>query len=148
MSIIRTLLPVASRRLVTLEHTSAVIHAARLLSGTDTALVVVCDAEGLMCGVISKADIVHQISHCTGCSCRENVGDIMTRAVIACEPDDPVSEVWEIMRTKGLKQIPVRDQNARPLGLLYAHDVLEVLFKEVEYQELMLRDYVMGVGYR
>lgn len=148
MTSIQELLPIAARRLVTMEHSGAVVEAARLLSDADTALVVVCDANGRMCGVISKADIVQQISHCTGCSCTENVSDIMTREVIACHPDDSLKDVWATLREHGLKQIPVQSADARPLGLLYANDALETLLKEVEYQELMLRDYVMGRGYR
>jgi len=148
MAIIRDLLPVASQRLVTIESTGAVIQAAGLLSGTGTALVVVCDTAGRMCGVITKADIVREISHCTGCSCTENVSDIMTREVISCGPDEKLVDVWAIMRAKALKQIPIRDTDSQPLGLLYANDALEALLKEVEYEELMLRDYVMGVGYR
>jgi hypothetical protein len=47
-----------------------------------------------------------------------------------------------------LKCVPIIDRDARPLGVLYVRDVLEVLLREVEYEELLLRDYVMGVGYR
>ena len=52
------------------------------------------------------------------------------------------------MRERGLKYVPVIDRDSRPLGVLYVRDVLEVLLREVEYEELLLRDYVMGVGYR
>lgn len=148
MTSIRELLPVAQRRLVTIQDTGPVIEAARLLGETDTTLVVVCDAAGLICGVVSKADIVRQISHCTGCSCTENVSDIMTRNVIACHPDDRLIDVWETIREKQLKQIPVHDADRHPLGLLYATDALETLFRQVEHQEVLLRDYVMGTGYR
>ena len=148
MTYIRELLPTAADRLITIEQSDTVVKAAGLLGNANTALVIVCDPEGLICGVISKADIVRQISYCTGCSCTENVSDIMTRDVIACRPDDRLKDVWTIMREHGLKQIPVQDTAMRPLGLLYASDALETLLKEVKHQELMLRDYVMGTGYR
>jgi CBS domain-containing protein len=51
------------------------------------------------------------------------------------------------MKERGLKNIPVVDQDSRPLGVLYARDILQVLLKESEDEEAMLRDYVMGVGY-
>src|SRR5699024_817173 len=148
MTYIRELLPRAADRLITIEQSDTVVQAARLLGNADTALVIVCDPEGLICGVISKADIVQQISHCTGCSCTENVSDIMTRDVIACHPDDRLMDVWKTIQAKGLKQIPVHDADRHPLGLLYATDALETLFRQVEHQELLLRDYVMGTGYR
>jgi Mg/Co/Ni transporter MgtE len=46
-----------------------------------------------------------------------------------------------------LKNIPVVDQDSRPLGVLHARDILQVLLDESQDEESMLRDYVMGVGY-
>lgn len=56
-------------------------------------------------------------------------------------------DVWVRMKERGLKNIPVADQDLRPLGVLNALDILQVLLKESEDEEAMLRDYVMGVGY-
>jgi len=39
-------------------------------------------------------------------------------------------------------------RNRGPLGVLYANDALQLLLKEAEYEEDLLRDYVMGMGYR
>lgn len=145
---IRAILPTARRRLLTINDAAPVIDVAQLLSGMHTSLVIVCDLDGLMSGVVTKADVVRQISTCTGCSCTTMVADIMTREVIACHPDDKLIDVWAIMRDNALRQIPVSDHESRPLGLLYASDALEVLLKEVEYEEVLLREYVMGIGYR
>lgn len=138
----------ARERLVTLAVGAPVIEAARLLSAPETHLIVVCDTGGTTCGVLTKADVVRQISHCTGCSCTEGVADIMTRDVVKCSPDDELRDVWDVMRTRALKQIPITDDASRPLGILYANDALQWLLKEAEHTEELLRDYVMGVGYR
>jgi hypothetical protein len=42
----------------------------------------------------------------------------------------------------------VVDQGSKPLGVLNARDVLQSLLQDVEYEEELLRDYVMNVGYR
>lgn len=144
---VRAVLPTARTRLVTIDHAAAVVDAAKLLSQMHTSLLIVCGPEGLMSGVITKADVVRQISVCSGCSCTTMVTDIMTREVITCHPDDRLIDVWEIMKDNALRQIPVSDIDRRPLGLLYANDALQALLKEVEYEEIMLRDYVMGIGY-
>src|SRR5579859_204195 len=39
------------------------------------------------------------------------------------------------------------DQSSRPIGVLNARDALEVLREEVEYEEVLLREYVMCVGW-
>ena len=70
------------------------------------------------------------------------------RAVVLCRPGDRLNEVWSVMKERHLKNIPIVDQDVRPLGVLNARDALEALLKEVEYEEVLLRDYVMCVGYR
>lgn len=141
-------LPTARKRLITLAVEAPVIEAAKLLSSPDTHLVVVCNRAGVMAGVLTKADIVKQISHCTGCSCTEGVAAIMTRDVVKCRPEDPLRETWDVMKTKALKQVPISDNESHPVGVLYANDALQWLLKEAEHEEELLRDYVMGTGYR
>jgi CBS domain-containing protein len=51
------------------------------------------------------------------------------------------------MKERRLKNIPIVDQDGRPLGVLNARDALEALLEEVEYEEILLREYVMCVGY-
>lgn len=148
MSRIQDILSVASQRLVTIPMAATVVTAAKLLSERKAGLVVVCSPEGRMQGVVSKSDVVRQISHCQGCSCTTVVADVMSRDVVACTPDQALYDVWLLMKDRRLKQVPVADASRVPLGLLYASEALEVLMKEVEQQELMLRDYVMGIGYR
>jgi arabinose-5-phosphate isomerase len=43
--------------------------------------------------------------------------------------------------------IPVVDQDAHPLGVLHARDILKGLLAESQGAESMPRDYVMGIGY-
>lgn len=148
MTLIHSMLPIARSRLVTVQDNAPVVEAARLLAGEQTSLVVVCNDAGHMSGVVTKADIVRQISHCTGCSCTEMVATIMAQEIICCHPDDKVDDVWSIMRKNTLRQIPISSSEGWPLGLLYANDVLEVLLKQVKYEELLLRDYVLGIGYQ
>ena len=52
------------------------------------------------------------------------------------------------MKQRQLKNIPVIDSEAKPIGVLNARDALDGLLGEVENEEMRLRDYVMSVGYR
>jgi CBS domain-containing protein len=141
-------LPAAQARLVTVKASALLIDAAKLLDGPKFNLVVVCDDAGKMAGVISKTDVVSRISHCTGCSCTMAAAEVMTKEIAFCRPGDWASDVWSIFKERGLKNVPIVDQNSHPVGVLSAKDVLQVLLDEVEYQEQLLRDYVMCVGYR
>lgn len=143
---VERLLPTARSRLVTLADDAPLAEAAKLL-GTGTDFVVVCSSAGLFAGVITRTDIVGQISRCQGAGCMTAVSSVMTRDVVLCRPGDLLHDVWVRMKERSLKNIPVADQNLRPLGVLNARDILQVLLKESEDEEAMLRDYVMGVGY-
>jgi len=137
----------ARDKLVTIGHDTALIEAANLLrAGTD--IVVVCDNAGLVAGVITKTDVVGQISHCQGGSCVTPASLVMTRNVVTCHLEDRLESIWSIMKDRGLKNVPIVDDEGQPQGVLNARDALEVLLEEVEDEELILRDYVMGVGYQ
>ncbi len=72
---------------------------------------------------------------------------VMTQAVIYCRPDDLLHEIWLVMKERHLKNIPILDRGSRPIGVLNARDALEALIEELEYEEVLLREYVMCVGY-
>jgi len=141
------ILPAAREQLVTIAQDAPLIEAARLLrSGTD--LLVACNPDGILTGVITKTDIVARISQCQGASCVAAVSGIMTREVVLCRPDDRLQDVLARMKEHGLKNIPVVDAHCRPLGVLTARAILRVLLRDVQYEEALLIDYVKGVGYR
>jgi CBS domain-containing protein len=71
----------------------------------------------------------------------------MTRGVVVCGTGELLQDVWKRMRDRKLKNIPVADEDLRPMGVLHARDILQVLLEESEDEESMLRDYVMGIGY-
>jgi CBS domain-containing protein len=139
---------VAHSRLVTISVDALLVDVAKLLSDTQVSLVVVCDSEGAMVGVITKANIVQQISCCGGSACTTAAADAMTRDVAYCRPTDCLPDVLSTMEKRGFVYVPVVDENSRPLGAVNARDALRALFAEEKYEESLLRDYVMGVGYR
>lgn len=145
--LVQTTLPAARARLVTIAVDAPLIDAARLLrAGTD--LVVVCDPAGLLAGVITKTDVVRQISACQGAGCTIAASSVMTGNVVRCQPGDWLRDAWGRMKARGLKNIPVVDQDSRPLGVLNARDALQVLLQESKDEEALLRDYVMSIGYQ
>jgi CBS domain-containing protein len=145
--IVEKILPAARKRLITIGDNAPLIAAARLLRGLDSDLVVVQDRGGMLAGVITKTDIVRQISHCAGASCMAGATAVMTKAVVRCHPGDLLRDVWSLIKERHLKNIPILDQDSRPIGVLNARDALEAMLGEVEYEEDLLREYVMCVGY-
>ena len=54
----------------------------------------------------------------------------MTRDVVICRSDELLQEVWKRMKERKLKNLPVVDKDSRPVGVLHARDVLQVLLQE------------------
>jgi len=123
------------------------MDAAKLLREPDADLVVVCNADERMVGVISKTDVVRQISQWRESEYATAASTVMTRTVVSFRPDDSLHDVWTTMKHRRLKNVPILDQDSRPIGVVNARDVLEALLEEVEHEEMLLRDYVMSIGH-
>lgn len=124
------------------------IEAADLMSKPHTDLVVVCDDDGCMIGVVTKTDIVGKIRQFSGGGGIARVDTIMTRDVVSSRQDESLHDVWSAMKKRGLQRIPIVDRRRIPIGIIYARDALQNLLEETENEESLLRDYVMNVGYQ
>lgn len=144
---VERLLPAARERLATIADDAPLMEAARLLgSGTD--ILVVCSSAGILRGVITKTDVVAQMGQCQGSGCLTLASVAMKQDVLLCRSGDLLADLWNSMKERSLKNIPFVDQDSRPLGVLNARDMLQALLNESTTEEAMMRDYVMGVGYR
>ena len=139
---------VARSRLVTINVDALLVDVAKLLSDTQISLVVVCNSDGAMVGVITKTNIVQQIGRCGESACTTAAADVMTRDVTSCRPTDSLPDVLSMMHKRGFVHIPVVGENSKPLGVVNTRDALRALLAEEKYEESLLRDYVMGIGYR
>jgi CBS domain-containing protein len=144
---VENILPAASRRLVVIAEDATLADAAKLLLRPDTDLLVVCDADKRMTGVISKTDVVRQISRRPQDVGKTPVSTFMTRDVLSWRRDHLLNDAWTTMRDRRLKNAPILDHDSHPIGLLNVRDLLEALLGEIEHEEALLRDYVMNVGH-
>ena len=145
--IVEGMLSSACGRPVTIGEGGLLIEAAALLTaGTD--IVMVCDAAGALTGVVTKTDVVRQISRCQGAGCTCAVATVMTRDIVLCTGADQLSDVSRRMKERHLKTIPVVDDDKRPVGVLTARAILRALLGDAEFDEAQLVDYVKGIGYR
>jgi CBS domain-containing protein len=81
--LVKQMLPRAHERLAVIEEEAPVREAAYLMSKPHTDLVVVC-SHGDLVGVVTKTDIVSQISRCIGFGCTTRVESVMMRAPWSC----------------------------------------------------------------
>jgi CBS domain-containing protein len=143
---IETLHPAAAARLAVVTADTLLRNAAAAFSNPRIGLLVVCDENRRVAGVVSKTDIVR---HLTDVGVTEApVATLMSRNVISCRPEDDIYATWRRMGTQSLQNMPVLSADSEPLGVLDIRDALKILLEQEEYQERLLANYVAGIGYQ
>lgn len=148
MILVQHILEDAQRRLAVLNREAPLADVAEILVDPKTPLVVVCDSEGVAVGVVSRTDVVKVFRRARLDMFDTSAEAIMTRSVLSCHVDQTLQSVWDTMSTRGLRCSPVLDSSGRPQGVVHARDLARALLGEVENDEELLRDYVLGVGYQ
>lgn len=148
MNLVQHIIEDAQRRLAVLRLDAPIRDIAGILANPVTPLVVVCDSAGVALGVVSSADIVSALSRDSDAAVKANAAALMTQPIRSCAPDETLQSIWEAMGAGSVRCIPVLDQQGRPLGVIHARDVARALLDEVTHEELLLRDYVLGIGYQ
>jgi CBS domain-containing protein len=148
MNLVRHILDDARKRLVILDREALLSEAAAALVNPGTPLVVVCDRKGIAIGVVSKTDVMKALAGGSRDGVWPNVGNIMTRPIFSCHLEQTLAHVWEIVNARALRAVPILDDSGRPLGVVHARDLARALLDEVDEEEVLLRDYVLGVGYQ
>ena len=148
MILVKHILEAAQKRLVVLSLEASLFDAARILKNRDTPLVVVCDSDRIAVGVISSGHVLNALATAGVDAVGFNAGAIMTKPLLTCHVGDYLQQVWAVMNSRTLPCAPILDDDGRAQGVLHARDVAIALIDEVNYEEVLLRDYVMGVGYQ
>jgi CBS domain-containing protein len=133
-------------RLVVVATAATLRTAASALANPRIGLIVVCDENRKVAGVVSKFDIVRHLAN-VGVA-QAPVSTLMSRNIISCHPEDDLHATWQRMEAHSLQNMPVLSTDAKPLGVLDIRDALKALFEQEEYQERLLINYVAGVGYQ
>ena len=148
MVLVKHILEAAQKRLAVLSPEASLFDAARILANRATPLVVVCDGHGIAVGVISTSHIVNALATAGADALGLNAGALMTKPLLSCRVDEELQQVWTVMNSRTLPAAPLLDDDGRAQGVVHARDVAIALLDEVNYEELLLRNYVMGVGYQ
>ncbi len=120
--------------------------AARVLCRPGIGLVIACGNRGRAAGILTKSDLVRHLARAGSPS--DPVAPLIGRAIVSCRPEDDIFSVWQMMTARRLQNVPVLDDDLRPLGVLDIRDAMKVIFEAEQHQEQALVDYIAGVGYR
>lgn len=108
---------------VTTSPGTAIIDAARILSQHEIGLLVVCDENGALVGVLSERDVVRAIAVHGADVVGKSVDAFMTRTVETCSMSDPPHRVMRSMSVGGFRHMPVMEGNVLK-GVISSKDIV------------------------
>ena len=122
---------------------ATIAEVASLLKEKRIGAVVVVDAGGELCGIISERDLARGLAEHGGALLAMKVGQLMTRGVVTCTPEDDVQTLMQRMTEGRFRHLPVVKEG-RLSGIISSGDVVKHRLGELEVETQMLQDYIHG----
>ena len=107
----------------------------------------VCDAHGMLVGVISERDVVRAFAKDGASLVERHVRDLMTREVVTCAHDQTMLEAEKLMHKHRIRHVPVMD-GARLVGMLSIRDITVWRWQESRDEVNVLRDAMIAARNR
>ena len=139
---VETILKSKGSSVVTVAPGDTVAHALSVLEAHEIGAVVVSPDRVRVEGILSERDIVRELARQGAGILDSKVGEIMTREVYVCEPDDTVAELMAQMTDRRIRHLPVVVEG-RLKGIISIGDVVKNRLGEVESEKDALREYIV-----
>jgi CBS domain-containing protein len=116
---------VMTKDLVTATPEDTIVDVAQLMKNEDIGPVLVVDDNDSksLVGIITDRDIVLKVIADGQDAQTTRVGEVMSKKLITCRPDDDVDVAIKAMAQFQLRRIPVVDDNMKLVGIISQADV-------------------------
>jgi len=141
---VKDYLATIKRVIITCRPEDTMETAATLLATNHIGAMPVRDANGRIVGMFSERDIIRAFSQRGKEVQRLLVGDLMSRTLIVCTPDDTMVTARRLMKANRIRHLLVME-GIHLVGLLSISDVLEVILQDTDMEVHVLRDHVIAV---
>ena len=122
---------------------ATIVEVASLLKQKRIGAVVVTDADGKLCGIISERDLARGLANHGSKLLDMKVGGLMTSDVVTCSPEDGLETLMQTMTDGRFRHLPVV-KDGKLTGIISIGDVVKHRLKELEAETHMLQDYIHG----
>jgi CBS domain-containing protein len=134
MEAIMPISEICNREVIIAQRNTTIFEAAQLMRQHHVGdVVVVEDRAGIRVpvGIVTDRDLVVEIMAPAIDQMIITVGDIMVPELATVEENAGMSETIEYMRAKGVRRVPVVNDNGGLVGILTLDDLLELLAEEL-----------------
>lgn len=125
----------------TIQPHRTVQEAAQALTSKGVGALVVCGADGAVCGILSERDIMRAIAASGAAALDEPVSRHMTSRVVTTHPLASVDRLMEQMTQHRFRHMPVIE-NGRLAGVVSIGDVVKWHVEEIDHERQAMRDYI------
>lgn len=101
--------------------------------------VVIDDRWQKLQGLFTERDLVRVLAREGAGALDHPLGQVMTRAIITCRPDDPIESVLAVMTANRVRHVPVLEHD-RLAGLVSLGDLVKYRLDEKALEADVLRD--------
>jgi CBS domain-containing protein len=125
---------ICTRDVVQCERTTSALDLAQIMRHSHVGDVVVVDqpnGKKIAIGIVTDRDLVVQVMAAERDALTTTAGDIMSPGLITAGERDTVHETAELMRLKGVRRIPVVDEDGGLLGIVTLDDLLTEIGEEL-----------------
>jgi CBS domain-containing protein len=140
---VETILRNKGNWVATIRSDATVAEAVDILNRERIGAIVVSDDGEAVDGILSERDIVIALGGHDDDLLSRPVGDIMTRAVIACDPSDSVGELMAEMTNRRIRHFPVV-ADGRLCGIVSIGDLVKSRLDEIEFEANSMRSFIAG----
>jgi CBS domain-containing protein len=140
---VETILRNKGNWVATIRSDATVAEAVDILNRERIGAIVVSDDGEAVDGILSERDIVIALGGHDDDLLSRPVGDIMTRAVIACDPSDSVGELMAEMTNRRIRHFPVV-ADGRLRGIVSIGDLVKSRLDEIEFEANSMRSFIAG----
>jgi CBS domain-containing protein len=140
---VEAVLAVKGREVATVNPSATLATVAQRLRLEGIGALVVLDGDRIA-GMISERDVVNAFAAYRAETSEIRVGDVMSRDIITCRPEDSLTRVLGLMTRHRVRHLPVLE-GGRLAGLISIGDAVKHRLDELELEAAVLRDaYIAG----
>jgi CBS domain-containing protein len=125
---------ICTREVIQCDRTTSTLELSQLMRRSHVGDIVVTDqpnGKRIAVGIVTDRDLVVKVMAEERDSLATTAGDIMSVELITAGERNTVHEVAELMRFKGVRRVPVVDEDGALLGIVTLDDLLTVIGEEL-----------------
>ena len=142
MGRVSDILAVKKREVLTIDPSSTVFDAIRVMVEANVGSVIVAEGDSVH-GIFTERDYLRRIILEDRSSKTTRIADVMTSKIVCVEPVSSIEDCMVLVTQQRIRHLPVLDEG-KLIGIVSIGDLVKFLSMEREIEIRYLTDYISG----